>query len=102
MREWTTDEIIYIIYKYKGVIRLGREEKFVDINFSETFSGKYKVSREEVIKSLKAMNEIILEEIENYYEMGLSITDVLQTEASEHGLTIEELLQPIFARKSLH
>jgi hypothetical protein len=29
-REWTTDEIIYIIYKHGGVIQLGQEEKFVD------------------------------------------------------------------------
>lgn len=103
MREWTTDEIIYIIYKNGGVAQLGSEAKFVDYYWGKLLeTGELNATREELIEAFEIVNQHMLETIENYYAMGLSIADVLQAEAGEHGLTIEELLQPIFAPKSLH
>lgn len=101
MREWTMDEIIYITYKNGGVVQLGQEAKFVDYYFKETLSEQNLV-REEVIEAFEIVNQHMLEEIENYYAMGLTLTNVLESEAAPYGMTVEELLTPIFDRTSLN
>ncbi|MFK9119109.1 hypothetical protein ACJEBK_19805 [Peribacillus frigoritolerans] len=102
MREWTTDEIIYIIYKQGGVIQLGKEEKFADIHFKPETYENAGISREEVIDTFIKANQVLLEVIENYYAMGLTLAEVLQTEAAQFGMTVEELLRPIYDKESLH
>ncbi|MGG0278336.1 hypothetical protein ABEY37_01010 [Bacillus pacificus] len=103
MREWTTDEIIYLIYKTGGVIQLGREAEFVDRHWAEFIKkNEFNVTREEVIETLVKANHIWLEVFEDYYAHGITIADILQSEADEYGITVEELLRPLYHKKSLH
>lgn len=36
VREWTIDEMLYIIYQVGGVVQLGKEESFVDYYWTES------------------------------------------------------------------
>lgn len=98
---WTNDEIIYIIYKHGGVVQRGAEDKFAN-NFSEETIEKGGITRQYLIDTFIEMNEIISEEIENYYQMDLTLRDVLEAEANEYGMTVEELLRPVFDKTSFH
>lgn len=99
--EWTNDEIIYIVYKHGGVVQRGAEEKFAN-NFSNETVEKSGFTRQYLIDSFITMNEIISEEIENYYLMDLTIHDVLEAEAAQYEMTVEELLRPVFDKTSFH
>ncbi|MDA1852092.1 hypothetical protein PDJ89_06140 [Bacillus cereus] len=103
VREWTTDEIIYLIYKTGGVIQLGKEADFVDRHWAEFIEkNEPKMTREEVIETLVKANQIWLEVFEEYYAHGITLADVLQSEADEYGMTVEELLRPIYDKTSLN
>ncbi|MED4001298.1 hypothetical protein [Priestia aryabhattai] len=99
--EWTNDEIIYIIYKHGGVVQRGAEEKFVN-NFSDETVEKTGFTRQYLINIFIEMNEIISEEIGNYYQMDLTLHDVLEAEAAQYKMTVEELLRPVFDKTSFH
>ncbi|PFX73739.1 hypothetical protein COL39_12955 [Bacillus cereus] len=102
-REWTTDEIIYLIYKTGGVIQLGREAEFVDRHWDEFIEkNESKVTKEKAIETLIKANQIWLEVFEEYYANGMTLADVLQSEADEYGMTVEELLRPIYDKTSLN
>ncbi|ENB9402984.1 hypothetical protein ABI817_002742 [Bacillus cereus] len=103
IREWTKDEMIFIIYKSGGVVQLGKEESFVDHYWTESIEiGELNVSREEAIETLVKANQIWLDVIEEYYAHGMTLADVLQSEADEYGMTVEELLRPIYDKASLN
>ncbi|MEK4889481.1 hypothetical protein COA08_23620 [Bacillus cereus] len=103
VREWTTDEMIFIIYKTGGVVQLGKEANFVDHYWTGSIEiGELNVSREELIEALVKANQIWLEVIEKYYANGMTLADVLQSEADNYGITVEELLRPIYDKTSLN
>lgn len=102
-REWTTDEIVYLIYKTGGVIQLGREAEFVDRYWDDFFEkNRTEITKEEAVKTLIKANQIWLEVFEEYYAHGITLADVLQSEADEYGMTVEELLRPIYDKTSLN
>ena len=102
-REWTIDEILYIIYKNGGVAQLGQEAKFVDYYFSKEKLTEQGLTREEIIEAFEIVNQHMLEEIESYYAMGLSIKDIMESEADKyHTTTVEALFVPLFDRAQLH
>lgn len=103
VREWTIDEMIYIIYHVGGVVQLGKEESFVDHYWTDSIEkGHLNVTREEVTAKLVEANQIWLEIFENYYANGITIADVFESEASKHGMTVDELLRPLYDKVSLH
>lgn len=101
MREWTTDEIIYIIYKHGMVIQLRAEWKFVDKYYTQELLEEIGITREELIESFEMVNQSILEEIERYYALGLTMADILEFEAIEYGMTVDELLAPLFLKDTI-
>ncbi|MGE1048494.1 hypothetical protein ACQGSX_21535 [Bacillus sp. GMs2/1] len=103
VREWTIDEIIYLIYKTGGVIQLGREAEFVDHYWDEFFEkNETEITKEEAVETLVKANQIWLERFEEYYANGMTLADVLQSEADDYGITVEELLRPIYDKTSLN
>lgn len=103
MRKWTINEMIYITYKSGGVVQLGEEAGFVDHYWTESIEkGELNVSREEVIETLVKANQIWLEVIDGYYANGITLAEVLESEANKYGMTVDELLLPIFDKGSLH
>ena len=82
---------------------IGSEAKFVDYYFAGV-NEKYpeKVNREELIEAFEIVNQAMLEEIENYYVIGLTILDVMEIEAAKYQTTVEALFVPFFDRTQLN